>query len=241
MKQELLILVLAISRVSDSQRTYVQTNFDHKEVLKLKPSESGAQDLSRHVEASANVAMWDPMWPEKHRPNQHAVFGLALNYGDRHFHWFVGSLRKVGFKGDIVLALSPTIGKDLRHFLQTQRTIAYPLYVKCKSKLQCVIEKWFSEIDGTLPMAIIRHYLYLSWLQHYSETSLISVLDFRDTVFQSDPFVFLEKQIQNGSPAELWLSGEHSKSLLSPEYFGLFALFLTCTLYIYIYLLSLLS
>ena len=77
MKQELLILVLAISRVSDSQRTYVQTNFDHKEVLKLKPSESGAQDLSRHVEASANVAMWDPMWPERHRHDEHAVFGVS--------------------------------------------------------------------------------------------------------------------------------------------------------------------
>jgi hypothetical protein len=121
----------------------------------------------------------------------------------------VGSLRKVGFQGDIVLALSPTIGKDLERFLMAQRTIAYPLYVKCKSKLQCVIEKWFSKIEGTLPMAIIRHYLYLSWLQHYSETSLISVLDFRDTVFQTDPFVFLEEQIKSGSPTELWLSGEH--------------------------------
>ena len=58
-------------------------------------------------------------------------------------------------------------------------------------------------------VAIIRHYLYLSWLQHYSEDSLISVLDFRDTVFQSDPFVYLEGLIRQGDSTELWLSGEH--------------------------------
>jgi hypothetical protein len=58
-------------------------------------------------------------------------------------------------------------------------------------------------------MAIIRHYLYLNWVQHYSPTSLVSVLDFRDTVFQSDPFKYLEKEIEEGSTTELWLSGEH--------------------------------
>lgn len=67
-------------------------------------------------------------------------------------------------------------------FFLSKQVICYPLYVKCKSKLQCAIEKWFVPIEGTLPMAIIRHYLYLSWLQHYSDTSLASVLDFRDTV-----------------------------------------------------------
>lgn len=58
-------------------------------------------------------------------------------------------------------------------------------------------------------MAIIRHYLYLAWAQHYSESSLIMVLDFRDTVFQSNPFTPLHAQRAAGSDVELWLSGEH--------------------------------
>ena len=136
------------------QKQYVSQEQDHKSILKLKPSETAAQDLASHVGAAADVQMWDMLWPEQHRSDQHAVFSLALNYGDRHFHWFVGSLRKVGYQGDIVLALSPSISGSLETFLKAQRTIAYPLYVKCKSKLQCVIEKWFSEIDGTLPSKI---------------------------------------------------------------------------------------
>jgi len=108
-----------------------------------------------------------------------------------------------------VLAVSPSIDVQLEKFLKDNRVIAYPLHVKCASKLQCVIEKWFTPIDGTLPMAIIRHYLYLNWLQHYGPDSLVSVLDFRDTVFQSDPFKGLEQELASGSNTDLWLSGEH--------------------------------
>ena len=60
---------------------------DHKEILKLKPSETAAKDLHEHVGAAASVNMWAPLWPEAHRPGEHAVFGLALNYDIRHFYW----------------------------------------------------------------------------------------------------------------------------------------------------------
>ena len=88
-----------------------------------------------------------------------------------------------GYTGDIVLATSPTIDEKLKSFLKEHHVITYPLFVKCKSKLQCSIQRWFTKIEGTLPMAIIRHYLYLSWMQHYDADSLVMVLDFRDTVF----------------------------------------------------------
>jgi hypothetical protein len=45
----------------------------------------------------------------------------------RHFYWFVGSLRKIGFKGDIVLAVNQNIPKPLEDFLKENRVIAYPL------------------------------------------------------------------------------------------------------------------
>ena len=34
------------------------------------------------------------------------VMGLAMGYADDHFHRFVGSLRKSGYRGDIVLAVN---------------------------------------------------------------------------------------------------------------------------------------
>ena len=57
-------------------------------------------------------------------------------------------------------------------------------------------------------MAIIRHYLYLSWMQHYGPESLVMVLDFRDTVFQSEPFASVET-LRRETGDELWLLGEH--------------------------------
>ena len=56
---------------------------DHKEMLKLKPSETAAKDLASHVGAAAEVKMWAPLWPQPHRHDEHVVMGLALNYDVR--------------------------------------------------------------------------------------------------------------------------------------------------------------
>jgi hypothetical protein len=39
----------------------------------------------------------------------------------RHFYWFVGSLRKVGFTGDIVLATNAVLSSSLSNFLKEQQ------------------------------------------------------------------------------------------------------------------------
>eukprot|EP00614_Pseudopedinella_elastica_P027524 CAMPEP_0172643906 /NCGR_PEP_ID=MMETSP1068-20121228/238869_1 /TAXON_ID=35684 /ORGANISM="Pseudopedinella elastica, Strain CCMP716" /LENGTH=442 /DNA_ID=CAMNT_0013458071 /DNA_START=153 /DNA_END=1482 /DNA_ORIENTATION=- len=199
----------ALTGLADKWQQSIKQTVNHASMLSKKPSESAAKDLADHTASAASVKMWAPLWPQPHRPNENAVFGLALNYDIRHYHWFVGSLRKVGFGGDIVLGTNTNLQPQLEKFLKESQVIAYPLYVRCKSKLQCAIEQWFQPIDGTLPMAIIRHYLYLNWLQHYSPSSLLCVLDFRDTVFQSDPFLLLEKERRAGSTTQLWLAGEH--------------------------------
>jgi len=68
-------------------RESIKQEVDHKAILALKPSETAAKDLDAHVNAAAEVNMWAPLWPEAHRPGEHAVFGLALNYDVRHFYW----------------------------------------------------------------------------------------------------------------------------------------------------------
>ena len=57
---------------------------DHKEILKLKPSETAAKNLEDHVGAAADVKMWEPLWPQPHRKDEHVVMGLALNYDIRY-------------------------------------------------------------------------------------------------------------------------------------------------------------
>lgn len=86
---------------------------------------------------------------------------------------------------------------DLNHFFlhtttnQRLPTLSHPISLTT------------SRSSPYLPMAIIRHYLYLNWLQHYNDDSFIYVFDFRDTVFQATlPFA-------STSPA-------HMKTFLSP-------------------------
>ena len=47
-----------------------------------------------------------PMWRMRHSPSSDAVFGLATAYDVDLYKVFVGSLRKSGFAGDVVLATS---------------------------------------------------------------------------------------------------------------------------------------
>ena len=57
-----------------------------------------------------------------------------------------------------------------------------------------------------MPLALIRHELYLSWARHYGNGSRFYVADFRDTFFQRDPFAGLPPPAH---PLELWLYAEH--------------------------------
>ena len=105
----------------------IRQTVNHDEVLSLSPSKTAAKDLESHVNAAADVKMWAPLWPQPHRAKENAVFGLALGYDTRHFYWFVGSLRKVGFRGDVVLATKSAISADLVKFLKETQVITYPL------------------------------------------------------------------------------------------------------------------
>ena len=60
---------------------------------------------------------------------------------------------------------------------------------------------WHTEQDMPLPLAVIRHELYLSWATLYSEASRLLILDFRDTFFQRDPFESLPLGRQSISPS----------------------------------------
>ena len=220
--------------------------------------------------AAAKGESWPTLWGRTHTRSNDAIFGLALGYRLNDYERFAGSLRRVGFTGDLVLAVDEKLNPLIEEYLKTAGAIVYPLYAKvtptgaplaentksimfyCYSnvthhprptahrpplntqhpppthpptahcplpathppntakcvggKLKCHLSRWFTmthDGEGTaeggaeaaaalgqpyLPMAIIRHYLYLHWLQKYDDDSLIYIFDFRDTVFQSHPF-----------------------------------------------------
>ena len=166
------------------------------------------------VGARPPVELEPPLWPIAHERSADAVLGLALNYRLQDHRRFVGTLRKAGFAGDVVIATQPLkkMKPDAIEFLRGMRVIAYPINPVCNTSGSTIKHKtchWHSK-EPPLPLAIIRHQLYRAWAEHYSEDSLFYVADYRDTFFQASPFPPLRAERASAeAPPELVLFAEH--------------------------------
>jgi hypothetical protein len=134
-----------------------------------------------------------PLYGMKHSGGD-AIFALACNYPKNFYQRFVGSLRKAKYEGDIVLAVSPPtkMKPGVEKYIQQTKVVAYGFDVDCKGKDNCRFMDDFLGYPDPRPyrtFANIRYAMYEYWLRHYSEKSYILILDFRDTFFQSDPFL----------------------------------------------------
>jgi hypothetical protein len=133
-----------------------------------------------------------PLYGKKHTGGD-AIFALATNYPKLYYQRFVGSLRKFGYDGDIVLSVSPEskMKPGVGEYLKETNVVAYGFDVDCKGKDNCKLQDDFLGYPDPRPMrtfANIRYALYEYWLKHYNEQSYILILDFRDTFFQGNPF-----------------------------------------------------
>jgi len=144
-----------------------------------------------------------PLWGFRHDPGADAVMGLGFYPSVAQFQYFVGSLRKTGFRGDIVMAVGPRkkLKRKVEEYLRNQRVLSYPFEYSCSQKGMsrrrllatpggCVLDDWYVDGDsrGPRPLALARYEMYETWLRQYSSTSYALVLDTRDTFFQRDPF-----------------------------------------------------
>lgn len=171
----------------------------NKKIIKIKQVDniSQTQFYTSPVLGEASVNGSKPLFGAKHI-GEDAIFALACNYGINEYKIFAGSLRKFGFNGDIVLAVSPLqqISKNIRNYLNRTRVLAYPFEVDCLGADNCKLKDNFLGYPDPRPhrtFANIRYALYEYWLQYYSTSSYILILDFRDTFFQGNPFGDLPK------------------------------------------------
>ena len=133
-----------------------------------------------------------PLWAEpSHRVDRDVITGLALNYKEYSHRAFVGSARRAGYRGDIVLITEPKLFRGCAEYLRSMGVVAYGLEPDCRASASSNIKHKTCEWrDGqpALPLAIIRHALYLAIASLYGESSNFYVADYRDTFFQADPF-----------------------------------------------------
>ena len=122
-----------------------------------------------------------------------AIFALACYYPLEYYQRFVGSVRKFGYNGDIVLAVSPAgkMSHGVPKYLKKMNVLAYGFAVDCAGKDNCKFKDHILGYPDPRPhrtFANMRYALYEYWLKNYNPTSYILILDFRDTFFQGDPF-----------------------------------------------------
>ncbi len=134
----------------------------------------------------------EPLWPfPAQRYDADVVTGLALNYREFSHRAFVGTLRRAGYSGDITLITEPRLQRGCEAYLRKSGVVAYGLVPDCSASSGGNIKhktcKW-REGQPPLPLAIIRHALYLAIAKTYSPRSMFYVADYRDTFFQADPF-----------------------------------------------------
>jgi len=164
---------------------------DKKKKGKVTPSSKGAIDWMPVLgEIPTNGAK--PLYGVKHQGGD-AIFALACNYPKNFYQRFVGSLRKTEYNGDIVLAVSPPskMKPGVEKYIKETNVVGYGFDVDCKGKDDCKLTDDFLGYPDPRPhrtFANIRYALYEYWLRHYSPTSYILILDFRDTFFQLNPF-----------------------------------------------------
>jgi hypothetical protein len=174
------------------------------------PAPAVSGDLDVPGEAGRRAVAARPLWGLDHDPLNDVVFGLGFGYGVDSYKHFVGSLRKAGFRGDVVLAVSPEkkMRKGVARYLQDQRVLAYPFAYSCTqagmarrrhllvTPSGCVLDDWYVDGDarGPRPLAISRYEMYETWLRRYAKSSFALDLDTRDTFFQADPFVGLARR-----------------------------------------------
>ena len=133
-------------------------------------------------------------WSSPHNPKaRFAIFAVSLNepLGMKHAEGFIGTARKTGFNGDIVVGLHPNIHKKIQHFIKTRRVCTYGIDVSCSGKNPkelCTLQAEFK--TRHVPIAMLRYYIYLWWALQYSSNTVIMIADFRDVFFQSDPFTY---------------------------------------------------
>jgi hypothetical protein len=134
-------------------------------------------------------------WGAMHTENQNVIFTMAVIQGmnDRLVQTphdlllFLGSARRY-FNGDIVMAIESGLSPEAKDILIRNRVVVYEipdtLCSKATDSIFCGVE------EERVPASVFRYFFYEKWASRYNAESLILLADFRDIIFQADPFEY---------------------------------------------------
>jgi len=125
-------------------------------------------------------------WSSPHNMSSSVViFSCALSITYVGAAFFVGTARKAGFTGDIVVAVLPGSRSEFLDLLQQYDVTVYTIALECRKNGFDVRCDFMNE---DLPITLMRSFIYQYWALQYPDTTYIMMSDFRDVFFQSNPF-----------------------------------------------------
>eukprot|EP01038_Epipyxis_sp_PR26KG_P009066 gene9066-12228_t len=136
-------------------------------------------------------------WGSSHNSSSHAIFTMAVIHGQddkmtcsspNNLLLYIGSLRRV-YDGDIVIAIeSEELNENIKRILAYYKVIVYVLPQNLCSKATSSI--FCGSQDERVPASVFRYYFFEKWAILYKSTSMLIITDFRDVIFQQNPFKY---------------------------------------------------
>ena len=124
------------------------------------------------------------------------VMGMATGYSLGIYQRFVGSLRKSGFRGNIILGVAPDVSPDVLEYFRQRNVIPKKLkWVDCtyktsaEDKADIFKKTTCSDPYPDIKIRWSRFPLQRDWLKECETcTGPVLIMDVRDSYFQLDPF-----------------------------------------------------
>ena len=113
---------------------------------------------------------------------------------------FLGSARRAGIGGDIVIAVEEGLSDEAKSILLEYDVVVYEVPAKiCSHYVGGVVVKegvdnFCGSEEEKVPASVFRYFFYEKWAAAYNETIPILMADFKDVIFQSNPFIFHVKE-----------------------------------------------
>jgi len=116
------------------------------------------------------------------------IIGGASNYNWNQLRYWVNSIKKTGFKGDIVLVATNMSADTVKKLVDED--------VKVYAYGNRTEDGGIAKTDNNIPPHVERFIFIWDYLRRNSEDyRYVVVTDTRDVIFQKDPTVFLEKKL----------------------------------------------
>lgn len=154
------------------------------------PKETRKEIIDRVTRtADAGISLAFEQWSTPMRVTERAIFSCALSasYMPKDARQFVGTARKAGFAGDIVVGVIPGASQLFLDALKKYNASVYTVSTKCSGKMdiRCTVPGFTD-----LPVTLLRLKLYQIWATKYPSSAYIMNSDFRDVIFQANPFKY---------------------------------------------------